>query len=123
MAADKGFGSRLRFVRDRWKLTQDGLAKIAGIGVATIRRAENAYYEPRLDTARKLADALHVRFEWLITGDEPMLWMSQMTVDQQHEEQNDPEQAGLPGCVIVGPGPWFRDDSGEWQVSGKEQGK
>jgi len=33
---DQEFGSRLRFVRERWKLTQNGLATRAGVGFATI---------------------------------------------------------------------------------------
>jgi transcriptional regulator with XRE-family HTH domain len=110
------FGSRLRFARQKWRLSQTDLAKRAGVGVATIRRAENAYFEPRLDTARKLADALQVRVEWLLTGDEPMVWLSQMTVGAQHAAQNRPARKGLPGYVIVGPGPWFTDDGGDWQV-------
>lgn len=118
------FGSRLRFVRQKWRLTQERLATQVGVGVATIRRAENAYFEPRLDTARKLADGLQVRVEWLLTGDEPMLWLSQMTVEEQHKQQSGPGSEGLPGYVIVGPGPWFTDDDGEWHVEAepKEEG-
>lgn len=70
---DKGFGSRLRFGRECWKLTQDELAKKAGVGAATIRRMEAGKYDPRLSTAAKLADALQVRVEWLLIGGEPML--------------------------------------------------
>ena len=110
---DKGFGSRLRFVRERWKLTQDDLAKNAGVGVATIRRMEGGKFDPRLSTASKLADALQVRVEWLLTGDEPMLSLANMTVDEQHKAQSGPGAEGLPGYVIVGPGPWFTDDDGE----------
>lgn len=33
---DQEFGSRLRFVRERWKLTQNGLATRAAVTLATI---------------------------------------------------------------------------------------
>jgi hypothetical protein len=41
----------------------------------------------------------------------------EMTVDEQHMQQNGPEQAALPGYVIVWPGPWYTDDDGEWHVN------
>jgi DNA-binding XRE family transcriptional regulator len=113
MTADKGFGSRLRFVRERWHLTQDEVAKKSG--VATIRRMEGAKYDPRLSTAAKLGDALQVRVECLLTGDEPMLSLADMTVEEQHRALSGPGTEGLPGYVIVGPGPWFTDDDGEWR--------
>lgn len=112
----ENFGTRLRYARHKWHLTQTGLAVKAGVGVATIRRVENAYYEPRMDTARKLAAALQVRLEWLLTGDEPMLWMVQMTAEEQHKQQSGPGTEGLPGYVIAETGPWFTDDDGEWMV-------
>lgn len=111
-----GFGARLRFVRERWGLRQDELADMAGVGVATVRRMEGEKYDPRLSTATKLADALQVRVEWLLTGDEPMLSLANMTVDEQHRAQSGPGTQELPGYVIVGPGPWFIDDDGEWRV-------
>ncbi len=113
---DGGFGSRLRYVRKRWNLTQDGLAKKAGVGVATIRRMEGGKFDPRLSTAAKLADALRVRVEWLLTGDEPMPSLADMTEAEQHKQQTGPGTEGLPGYVIVGSGPWFTDDDGEWRV-------
>lgn len=116
MKAEGGFGERLRFARQRWNRTQDELAGEAGVGVATIRRAEGGKFEPRLETARRLADALMVRVEWLLTGDEPMLWTSQMTMDEQHRAHTGPGTEGLPGYLVFPDGRWYRDDSGEWRV-------
>jgi len=111
------FGSRLQFVRKKWNLTQDQLADHAAVGVATIRRMENGYFDPRLSTAQRLADALQVRVDWLLTGDaDVMVWLAQMTVEEQHRQQNGPGSEGLPGYVIVGPGPWHLDDDDEWQI-------
>lgn len=113
---DKGFGSRLRLARKRWMLNQGQLADKAGVGVATIRRMEGAKYDQRLSTAAKLADALRVRVEWLLTGEEPMLFLANMTEAEQHKQQTGPGTEGLPGYIIAGPGPWFTDDDGEWRV-------
>lgn len=117
-AQNDSFRSRRRFSRQRWKLNQDELADRAGIGVATIRRAEGGKFDPRLSTATKLADALHVRVEWLLTGDlDIMLSLDQMTVDEQFAVHTGPGTEGLPGFVVIDPGgPWYRDDDDEWQV-------
>ena len=67
-----GIGARLKDARRRGGHTQVGLAKATGVGLATIRRIEQADFEPRLATARRLATALGVRVEWLVFGIEPM---------------------------------------------------
>lgn len=98
-------------------MTQDELAHRAGVGVATIRRAENGYFDPRMATARKLADALQVRVEWLLTGDDPMVMLNQMTVGEQFHAHTGPGSEGLPGYVVIAPGgPWFTADDGERQI-------
>ena len=66
------FGSRLRQARRLRDWTQDRLATESGVGVATIRRAEGERFEPRQETARRLAAALRVRVAWLATGDGSM---------------------------------------------------
>ena len=72
MDATRAFGDRLRQARAARGWTQDRLAAEAGVGIATVRRAENGYFEPRQDTARRLAAALGVRLAWLTVGDGPM---------------------------------------------------
>jgi transcriptional regulator with XRE-family HTH domain len=64
-------GSRLRAARKGKGWTQENLADEAGIGIATVRRIEQKGFEPRLSTARKLAEVLRIRPEWLIFGEEP----------------------------------------------------
>ncbi len=50
---------KLRAERRRAALTQEELAKRAGVGVATIARIEGGdIEEPRVSTLRKLAEAL-----------------------------------------------------------------
>lgn len=39
------------------------------------------------------------------------LW--EMSVEDQHRIQNGPGTEGLPGYVIVPPGPWFTDADGK----------
>jgi len=78
---------------------------------------ENGYFDPRLSTAQKLADALQVRVEWLLTGDaDVMVWPHHLTFGEQMKSRLT-EGGGHPDTVlIVGEGPWFRDDDDEWQV-------
>ncbi len=65
-------GSRLRRARQHRGWTQDQLAAESGVGIATIRRAEGGQFEPRQETARRLATALRVRVAWLTSGDGSM---------------------------------------------------
>ncbi len=52
---------KLRTERRRAALTQEELAKQAGVGVATIARIEGGEItEPRVSTLRKLANALGI---------------------------------------------------------------
>jgi transcriptional regulator with XRE-family HTH domain len=67
-----GIDARLRMARAWSKRTQKEVADEAGVGLATLQRAENGEFEPRQSTLRKLAAALNVRLEWLVTGDGPM---------------------------------------------------
>ena len=66
-------GDRLKHGRRRAKLRQADLARAAEVGIATIRRIEQGEVEPRLATARRLADALGIRVEWLVFGDGPVV--------------------------------------------------
>jgi len=62
---------RIRHARRRLAWTQADLAAAAGVGIATVKRAElGAVSSPR--TVRALAAALRVRVEWLTLGEEPM---------------------------------------------------
>ncbi len=81
----EGFGARVRFARKKRGEAQVPFAKRAGVGIMTLRRAEEGKFNPRLETARKIADALDVRVEWLLTGDEPMVWQTQTTFREQEK--------------------------------------
>ncbi len=65
-------GERLKLRRRALKWMQEGLAREAGVGLATIRRVEQGTSEPRMDTVRRLAATLRVRTGWLVSGEEPM---------------------------------------------------
>jgi transcriptional regulator with XRE-family HTH domain len=67
-----GIGQRLKESRGRRALRQVDLARLTGVGLATIRRIEQTDFEPRLATARRLATALDVRVEWMVFGTGPM---------------------------------------------------
>jgi transcriptional regulator with XRE-family HTH domain len=58
--------ARWRVVRD---LTQEQLAERSGVGRMTIARIESSSGDPRVATARRLADALGVAIEDIFTAD------------------------------------------------------
>jgi DNA-binding XRE family transcriptional regulator len=65
-------GQRLKAARARKAITQIDLAHHTSVGLRTIREIEQTDFEPRLNTARKLATALDVGVEWLVFGIEPI---------------------------------------------------
>lgn len=80
---------------------------------------EGGRFDPRLSTATKLADALRVRVEWLLTGDNGMVGLRHMTRDEQHREQSGTGSEGLPGYVVIAPGgTGYRDRRGRWCIRG-----
>jgi DNA-binding XRE family transcriptional regulator len=58
--ASKAFGLRVRELRRREGLSQDGLAHASGIHLTSIGRIERGGREPRLTTIQKLAKGLGV---------------------------------------------------------------
>lgn len=57
------FNDRLKHLREVAGLTQDSLAKAAGLTVSTVAKLERPGKEPAWTTAVKLADALGVRLD------------------------------------------------------------
>lgn len=58
--ASRAFGDRMRELRAREGVSQDGLAHTSGIHPTSIGRIERGGREPRLTTILKLADGLGV---------------------------------------------------------------
>lgn len=58
---------RIRELRDAREWTQLRLAVEAGITPTSLSRIENGHDTPRLDTAKKIADALGVKVDDLIS--------------------------------------------------------
>ncbi len=106
-------GDRLKWCRRRYGWTQRDLARVTGVGLATIRRIEQHEFEPRLDTVRRLAATFHVRAGWLAFGEEPMLDRRSPTADAQDRGQSRlSEDKPLQDATA---GPWYWDGD-EWQV-------
>jgi len=59
--ASRAFGLRVRKLRVREGLSQDGLAHTSGIHVTSIGRIERGGREPRLTTILKLAEGIGVQ--------------------------------------------------------------
>ncbi len=61
---------RLTYLRAEREMTQRELAEAASIGVATISRIENGGYVPQAKTLHRLARALSVTVQELVTPNE-----------------------------------------------------
>lgn len=57
----ENFGFRLNFIRKSQDLSEEDLARKAGIHAATIKRIERRGIRPNLSTVIKLADALGIQ--------------------------------------------------------------
>lgn len=69
MSADpfyEALGVRIAAQRTRLRLSQDGLAKKAGIATSYLNRIESGLRRPTLDVLRVIADALDVRLADLL---------------------------------------------------------
>ena len=63
-------GARVRSLREAAGLTQEALARTAGIGRVTLVRLENGRNAPKLGTLESIANALEQPIEDLLTGDD-----------------------------------------------------
>ena len=63
-------GARARVLREATGLTQEALARTAGIGRITLVRLENGKHAPKLGTLKAIARALERPVEDLLTGPE-----------------------------------------------------
>lgn len=108
---------RLKHCRREYGWTQRDLARVSGLGLATVRRIEQGEFVPRLDTVRRLAETLHVRGGWLAFGEQPMLDLRHMTSEEQHRVRAQTHMEKGPNDVIVSHGPWYRDGKA-WRVEG-----
>lgn len=65
MAGTMTFGERLKELRLKKRLSQEALARAAGLSVGTVRQLEQTEAEPTWATARALAKALGVPLDKL----------------------------------------------------------
>lgn len=61
---------RLKFLRESRKLTQGGLAKLAGLSQATIAHIEKNTKDPSVETLNKIAAALDIHIATLFAADD-----------------------------------------------------
>ncbi len=64
-----GLGARLRELRRARAMTQEELAKAAGVSPSTIVDIERGHHEPQIRTLRKLSNALGVTPDKLVLGE------------------------------------------------------
>src|ERR1035438_7622062 len=66
--AEVKFDERLTALRKEHNLTQQALADLVGMHISQIRRYESGQSQPTLDAIRKLAFALNVSADMLLSG-------------------------------------------------------
>jgi transcriptional regulator with XRE-family HTH domain len=66
----RNFSARITAAREKAGYNQTELAKIVGIGKSAMSEYENGKNTPGTKTVAKLAKALDVSIEWLMTGNE-----------------------------------------------------
>jgi transcriptional regulator with XRE-family HTH domain len=71
MMAEMAFKDRLRALREAAGLTQEGLARKAGLSSSTVAKPERGPLDPHWGTALKLADALGVPLDAFKGADGP----------------------------------------------------
>lgn len=105
-------------MREKWDLSQTGLAAKAGAADTTIQQVESGQIEPNPADTKNLAAALRIHEQRLRRSDIPIVPLWEMSIADQHKGQGGPRTVGLPGYVIIDPsGPWFRDNRGRWRVN------
>ena len=60
--------TRILCSRKDKKLSQQALADLIGVSRSALAQWETAMSSPSLENLRKMAESLHVSFEWLATG-------------------------------------------------------
>jgi transcriptional regulator with XRE-family HTH domain len=63
-----GIGRRIRLCRQRQGLSRFELGQLCGVDGHFIYRWEREVVVPRLDSVAKLARALRITIDWLVTG-------------------------------------------------------
>lgn len=112
--SSRGLAQRLNAACAGWGFDSVTLAERAGVPLPVVANALSGVGElPDPSDLKRLAAALHVYEQWLTRGDVPMVPLWEMSVEDQHRIQNGPGTEGLPGYVIVPPGPWFTDADGK----------
>ena len=82
------FGQKLRTLRKRAGLSQEELADRAKITLRTFIRWENGETQPRIDEILRLAQALHVSEQELLTGDpEAKTWVLTVKIADDFREE------------------------------------
>jgi len=65
---DRAVGERIQRIRKRKRITQDGLAELAGLNRTHLYRLESGKQSMTLRTLKIIADALEVRVGQIVKG-------------------------------------------------------
>ncbi|MBM0046172.1 helix-turn-helix transcriptional regulator [Anaerococcus sp. mt242] len=70
----KNIGNEIKRIRKSKNMSQRMLAELSGINIESVRRIENNYNNPRLDSFIEILDALDIDFEIVLMKDKGSSW-------------------------------------------------
>ena len=85
------FGQKMAFCRKEKKISQAEIGKIAGINGDIVGKYERDEMKPSIETAKKLADALGVSIDYLVSDTE-LKMLDKKTLQRLEDIEKLPEQ-------------------------------
>lgn len=103
VAAPAQLYERLRYARDRQRLTLEQLEEAIGLEEQTLRRLESGSHRPSLRSLRRLSERLRVTSDWLLAGlaREPVATRPQPVGDRCIVFVDEEELPSLVGSRII----------------------
>ncbi|NQZ74944.1 MAG: helix-turn-helix transcriptional regulator [Ekhidna sp.] len=85
------FGQKMAFCRKEKKISQAEIGKIAGINGDIVGKYERDEMKPSIETAKKLADALGVSIDYLVSDTE-LKMLDKKTLQRLEDIEKLPDQ-------------------------------
>ena len=85
------FGQKMAFCRKEKKISQAEIGKIAGINSDIVGKYERDEMKPSIETAKKLADALGVSIDYLVSDTE-LKMLDKKTLQRLEDIEKLPDQ-------------------------------
>ena len=78
-------GKRLRIVREFFKFTQQQMANVLKMNLATYKKNERGIYAIKTNNLEQLHNELGVSLEWLLFEKDPFLWKDIQFIEKKED--------------------------------------